>query len=322
MDDDGQPCFRARRTRGVQKKTEAPAPEATATALAVVSAAASAPVAVASAAPTPPPVVVDAGVAAVAAPELGAVKAVPGQRKGRQRRGQSHARRQQGVRRPRQHHAVRRQPEQGSVRRALGDPWYRLDPGGFPVWRRQALAGLDRSQVGWRAGSDDHQGCRGCAKRNRGSTLTTRPVQSQQPLPRQPLLPHWFRRPSLQRQLDPSRAPSSRDPTSKPPRSRSVLELGVSSRHFARFGARLRIGLGGRALTRTLRRKEPCQQDGQGLQAAFSHAPCSYAASKTSLPGLASAAYLAASASAAASPRRYRASCAARVRSARGPRSK
>ena len=60
-----------------KKKTEAPAPEATATAVA----AASAPVAVASVAATPPPVAVDAGVAAVAAPELGAVKRFPDKEK-------------------------------------------------------------------------------------------------------------------------------------------------------------------------------------------------------------------------------------------------
>jgi hypothetical protein len=64
-----------------KKKTEAPAPEATATTVATVSAAASAPVAVASVAATPPPVAVDAGVAAVAAPELGAVKRFPDKEK-------------------------------------------------------------------------------------------------------------------------------------------------------------------------------------------------------------------------------------------------
>ncbi len=64
-----------------KKKTDAPAPEATATAVATVNAAVSAPVAVASVAPTPQPVAVDAGVAAVAAPELGAVKRFPDREK-------------------------------------------------------------------------------------------------------------------------------------------------------------------------------------------------------------------------------------------------
>jgi hypothetical protein len=62
-----------------KKKTDAPAPEASATAAATVAAAASAAPPVASIAPTP--VAVDAGVAAVAAPEVGAVTRFPDKEK-------------------------------------------------------------------------------------------------------------------------------------------------------------------------------------------------------------------------------------------------